>query len=274
MSSLDSELGELQARYKQLSPTGWILLEECDSLLFTALLAVGKGEALPELFLAEKSPGQWLRKPDGNGECSSDISRDMLMGVLTYAVFNRDASILERLISYADSHRWKMGEERSTNPKRAGRTYLVPGLYGLLHELSRALGGKHSSLWAMFPQILQSSNPGFESHLSMLAMACRGKTRGKLNWSEKWTLRSIIKKCPRNALAAALSYRYDNGSLGAVRELVKQWPQDRLPNKGDWTEDWRTQRADDDSGLVGSESNKPHSGGDLLFVLRVTLDNL
>lgn len=267
-------LQELQTRYRELSPTGWISLRECDSLLFSALLAVGNGKEEPELFLAEKSPGQWLRKPDGNGECSSDISRDMLMGVITYAVFFKDASILERLISYADSHNWKMGEERSTNRLRIGRTYLVPGLYALIHELCGALGGKHSRVWAMLPQILQSSNPGFESHLSMLAMACRGRTRGKLNWSEKRALRRIVSQCPRNALAAALSYRYDGGSLETVESLVLQWPKDRLPTKEDWTEDWRTQRKDDDSGLTGSDSKESHSGGDLLFVLRVTLDNL
>jgi hypothetical protein len=57
----------------------------------------------------------------------------------------------------------------------------------------------------------------------------------------------------------------------SVRILEKTWPQDRLANTKDWSEEWRTQRAEGDKGLKSDlvVPLKDHCGGDLLYVYHV-----
>jgi hypothetical protein len=101
----------------------------------------------------------------------------------------------------------------------------------------------------------------------MLHIYLNVRIRGRVSKSEHKVLDRILKHSPRNALALALRGWTDD----ARQELATQWPTDRLPTMHDWTEEWRTQRADNDKGIVWGEPGniKPHSGGDLLFVEHV-----
>jgi hypothetical protein len=101
----------------------------------------------------------------------------------------------------------------------------------------------------------------------MLHIYLNWRIRGNLLTTEALTLRLILEHSPRNALALALAGWTDEARM----ELELQWPVNRLPTKHDWTEEWRTQRADNDVGIVWGESGNitPHSGGDLLFVEHV-----
>ena len=86
-----NDLRQLEAHvevYKQLAPRGWDHFQSCDALLFASLHHAALGEEFG-IQAAEASPGQWFRKPEqttNSGVCSSDISRDMFHGLLTYAL--------------------------------------------------------------------------------------------------------------------------------------------------------------------------------------------
>lgn len=240
-----------------------------DGLLFACLQAVATGRDFAvEEYIYES--GQVFRNPDmaqGRllGPRESTISRDMFMGLFCYCLHFHRLDILEKIWSYGWKHFWKMGRE---NRKLDNRTWFTPGLVQLLAALIAHLRGR-PKLAKFLVNIWQplGAVPGYQSHLTMLHIYLNFRIRGEtVSWEQK-VLTKILEHSPRNALALSLSGWLDE----AREELQLQWPTDRLPTRHDWTEEWRTQRADNDNGIVWGEPGNitPHSGGDLLFVEHV-----
>lgn len=240
-----------------------------DGLLFASLQAVATRKSLP-IREYMNWQGQVFRNPDmaaGRllGPRESTISRDMFMGLFCYCLNFGRLDILRSVAKYGWRHYWKMGRE---NRKLDNRTWFTPGLIILLYAILAHLRGKRR-LASLLVNIWQplGTTPGYPSHLTMLHIYLNRRIRGHLVAWEHKALRKILEHSPRNALALALAGWYDD----ALEELRTQWPTDRLPTRHDWTEEWRTQRQDHDSGLTEGESGNitPHSGGDLLFVYHV-----
>lgn len=268
----------------------WINSDECDSLLFSCLYAIGADTPFP----VEEAywDGLWHRRPEKCGECSSTISRDMFMGLLAYCLHFARLDILDSLWSDAKRLRGKMGIETKEPEEvtRFGLTFRVannrvwwtPGIWFLVGEIRSFLRGKHS-FWSLFPQVY-STEPGYTSHLTMLHLYMNLRMRGELTSREKRVLTAISVHSPKNALCLALLGETSPDSILAA------WPLDRTPDSSDWQEEWRTQRHDDDPNLAPSvgiiniglpqdtDSNllpsssaplRVHSGGDYLFVRHV-----
>lgn len=241
-----------------------------DGLLFASLQAVATGRDF-DISEYMHENGQVFRNPDmaaGThklGPRESTISRDMFMGLFCYCLYFGRLDILNKVALYGWRHYWKMGQE---NRKLDNRTWFTPGLVILLYALIAHLRGR-PRLAKLLVNIWQplGATPGYPSHLTMLHIYLNRRIRGKIVTWEQKALNNILKHSPRNALALALAGWADD----ARQELATQWPTDRLPTKHDWTEEWRTQRADNDVGIVWGEPGNitPHSGGDLLFVEHV-----
>ena len=252
--------------YRADSPNPWDHFGSSgDGLLFACLLAVGQNRPF-DVDAAISPDGQVFRNPEfatGNrqlGPRESTISRDMFMGLFIYCLHFGRIDILRKVICYGWKHVWKMGTE---NRKIDTRTVFTPGLILLVYAILFHLTGKTgvARLLVSIPQPM-SSAPGYVSHLSMLHIYLNKRICGKVSTANKSTLVKISSHMGQNPLVWALL-----GNPLRAAACLNKWPQNRLPTKQDWSEEWRTQRSDNDSGLIGVlENTSPHSGGDYLFV--------
>lgn len=268
--------------YKQQAASPDYFRNSGDGLLFACLQAVATGRDFDISEYMHES-GQVFRNPAMAagaqlGPRESTISRDMYMGLFCYCLHFGRADILEKVAAYGWHHGWKMGTEnrrfqftllgRKFSVLGDNRVWFTPGLIILVYALLAHLRGR-PRLAKFLAGIYQplGSTAGYPSHLTMLHIYLNKRIRGNLLTTEALALKLILSHSPRNALALALAGWTDD----ARQELATQWPTDRLPTKHDWTEEWRTQRADNDKGIVWGEPGNitPHSGGDLLFVEHV-----
>ena len=265
--------------YMKYSPAPWNHFGSSgDGLLFACLLAVGQNVEFPVEDAIDLSTGQVFRNPEFRtgrvlGPRESTISRDMFMGLFIYCLHFRRVDLIRKVISYGWKHFWKMGIEnrkldisflgRKSQILADNRTIFTPGLILLVYALLANLTGKTwlAKLLVSIPQPM-SSSPGYVSHLSMLHIYLNKRICGKLSTSDESTLIKISSHMESNPLVWALL-----GRPQKALAYLNAWPQTRLPTKEDWTEEWRTQRSDRDSGLRGTIGDtSPHSGGDYLFV--------
>jgi hypothetical protein len=116
---------DLKAKYAEiyadieasLDPeTGWPSNTECDGLLW-ASLAGALGFPV-NISLAEYSPGEMHRRPfkacwtesEGDVGSKSTISRDMLVGYMSYLWAKKDLAGFQRLADYGERNDWIMGK--------------------------------------------------------------------------------------------------------------------------------------------------------------------
>ena len=260
---LDPALAERYDLYHSLAPRGWAVEGSCDALLFVSL-----GEPGP-LEEASPSPGRWLRRPTIAG-CSSDISRDMFMGLFLYIWKFQRLDLALDIWDYGRAHNWKMGRETKDVENR---TILLPSTIGLLASLIYSLGGPD------YPErhipAVWNVEPGYVSHLTLLHIMLRGRIHGGLTEQELDTLRAIRRHMSLNPLVHALIHRYTDGDQSeATRLLLEIWPADRLPTKADWSEPWRLQRSDGDTGFGPGSGDHVHPGGDFLLAAAIVLGRI
>lgn len=150
------------------------LVTDCDGMLWTSLYFSSLNVSQGNIFVAEYPdyPGRFARR-DINDPCSVSWSRDMGIGLMTYAFFSGDVSLLERHANYGENNYWKMGE-----PLSDGRVLYTPGMQGLLYTLIKALGGPASTL-AYLPDVYPSGFDDYEAHIQVLKIMLRGEA-GKI----------------------------------------------------------------------------------------------
>lgn len=257
--------------YKSLAPRGWDVSGTCDALLFVSLQHVGLDEAGP-IEQAQGEPGRWFRLPSPLGaSCSSDISRDMFMGLFSYIWHFHRLDLAEDIWSYGVAHKWVMGQERSGTPN--DRVVLTPNLISLLASIINGLGGTDHPE-RLIPATYETS-PGYVSHLTLLQIALLGDIHHGLSDREIAALQAITKHMAGNPLVHALLHKYTDGDQTvATNLLLSIWPADRLPTGRDWDDQWRTQRSDGDAGLLPGDNDTVHSGGDFLFAAGIVLGTI
>lgn len=267
-----SATADLEARYSlyhSLAPRGWDSNSGCDALLFVSLLQAGLGEQGP-VEQAQGSPGRWYRNDSLAASCSSDVSRDMFMGLFVWIWQFKRLDVAEEIWAYGQANNWKMGEERKDFDNRA---VFTPVTIAALADLIHALGGEDHGE-RHIPRVY-NVQPGFVSHLTLLQLYLRGETKGGLTEGEIDVLRAIRQHMSLNPLVHALLHRYTDGDQTAATSLLLSiWPSERLPTSTDWSEIWRPQRSDGDPGLQPGYGDEPHSGGDFLFVAALVLGKL
>ena len=272
-----AELEQRHTTYFSLLPTvrdasGFVDTDRCDSLLFSALTAVGAGDRI-ELEAAEVEPGKWLRRPVQYPECfssggsQSEISQDMLLGVLWYAWRTEDLGMLERLYAYGEQNNWVMGEGL------VSRTVMRPPLRATLAQMIWRLGGQHRPIISSVgdPWITTGID-GYQAHLQVLHILLRQEAYGRLSLAARRALESHYGREPRNPLFAAAAATIGLIRPGDAERVLLQSPHhfpDRLATSSDRCEEWTTQRDYSGSYEPCPEQGRTHSPGDWLFAYRI-----
>lgn len=278
---MDTSLVARYKKYIELLPTvqdshGFIDSHECDSLLFTGLIG-----CIPEVAATinidaafDSATGQWKRRPI---ECPcfpvgsrSSISRDMLLGLLHFAYYNKRLDIIEQVIKYALSNWLIMGEARDWKTL-LGRCLMTPGLLATYAWASYKLGGPSRPWLRWIPLVESKKTRTYQTHLSILHVLLRKELTGKISDHNRDVIAYHADRLPNNPLI-----QYANGFKRFSAILLDNdllWPSDRLPTNKDRDAEWLMQREEPESFLPApaSEETKVHSGGDYLFVMWLLL---
>jgi hypothetical protein len=279
--SPSEELASRATLYKTLSAeqqdsSGFIHTDKCDSLLFSALLAVARDEAI-NLPAARGVSGQWYRRPSQDcfalGESKSTISRDMFMGVLLYAAYFKDAALINQIWRYGSDNNWNMGQGVDTETE-IGRTIWTPSLIGLAAQIRKTITGK--TVAAIHLPGIYSTVEGYRSHLTMLNIVATYRANAEISGTQVDAIKTIRNASPGNALAQALYAKFISGDYSmATALLLAKFPSDRLPTTDDWCEEWVVQRSDSESSIsTPCEGSHTHSGGDFLFTAAIIMNKL
>lgn len=247
---------------------GFVESDRCDSLLFTALTAVGGIDI--DLTHAQDFNGKWYRRPEKDcyekGESKSTISKDMLVGVMFYAIKQKHYSVLRDLQHYGIRHAWIMGD----GPK--SRTKFSKKLQKILEELVQHADKmekpvKHKYSWIPCQ--------GYCAHLQTLEILMLGYVRGEITGGMLHALKTHKMRNPENPLFQYAVAKYtDNDMTPAIEILLNEqyWPSDRLPDNHDRCTEWLLQRdMGDDWKPCPTYPFKRHSGGELLLVASLIL---
>jgi hypothetical protein len=276
-------LAQLTEKYDKILPLsllkrdsdGFIVTDECDSLLFSSLFGSVSDIGL-NITAARDSGGKWHRRPLSYPECypassGSTISRDMFWGLFWYIWNNRQLALAEELYAYGSGNDWIMGDGD------VSRTYMTPGMQGTLSELIYRMGGKNHQVERNLLHTYSSNVTGFEAHLMVLSALIRAEMLGVIEDKAMPAIEAQFARQPKNALFSYAYHKYTDGNQDDTIALLldeKIWPRDRLPTSRDRKEQWIFQRdygADWQPDL--SKNPVEYAGADFLFVAHLILKN-
>ena len=174
------------------SENGWIVWDDCDSMLWTGKYAA---VACDVNIQAAEWPtgrrGRYGRKP-GFG-CSTSWSRDMGVGGFfpyTFRCNRRD--LLESHAKYGAKNRYKMGE-----PMGDGRVLYTFNVIGLMYRTIKKMGGKRN--WLMYLGThYPSGQTGYHAHIQMMQLWLRWHAQGKFYQKWKDRIREHKNREPNN----------------------------------------------------------------------------
>lgn len=262
MNSLDTKYNfYLSQLPKVIDESGFVFSGECDSILFSCLMAIDPNVKFDIKAAFDSSTGMWHRRPCSKpcypAHSKSTISRDMFIGILYYAYFKQRLDILEQVISYALSHNLIMGKGDLS------RTIMTPALLSTFAWASYRLGGPSRWWLRMIPLGLSEHTTGYQTHLAVL----HGLIRNKLEKKDKHLdlFRKHSKEQPNNAL-----FQYAVGDLEKVYTILnseRYFPSDRLPNHMDRKPEYLWQR--DCREYVSGTDNKVIAPADFIFMYNV-----
>lgn len=243
-------------------PHGFVDSDECDSLLFSSLLGCVPGARVN--IDAAFDGKLWQRRPCEHPcypeHSKSTISRDMILGLLWYAFYNKRLDISESIVQRALSHRGVMGLGVPS------RTVISPALLATAARVSYALGGP-SRAWLRWIPLTGGVREDFEAHLHVLHMLLRNRLEGKDGFSSK--LSAYADLHPNNALFQLAANRTTEG-IRILNDVVL-FPEHRLPRSMDRHEGWLWQRAYG-SDWKPSDEGRTHSGADYLFAYAIAME--
>lgn len=267
-----NDFGPLKEKYKtyealaaeKFAAKDGFISDGCDSLLFTGLYYATGADVKIEK--AKDPEGKWHRRdlslpPCYPTESSSEISRDMYIGLLWGIWANRRADLLKDIIHYGDDHDWKMGEGDPS------RTVMSPALVSTIYQMAKALGIKGLG-GTLIPLPVDSNLKGFQAHLQALHIALRADMAEEISKTHLKVLEKTVENSPNNALFQAIFHRFSDGNQEKTIELLlseDHFPNHRLPTSKEHCEFWLWQRDEDEDW----EPCKPvveFSGADFLFV--------
>lgn len=272
MSKYKQYINLIKTRQDQ---SGFIESTHCDSLLFSGLVG-----CVPEVKVyiddAMGEYGQWFRTPiytkgqlDFTKECfnceksSSTISKDMLIGLLYFAYYNRRLDITEGLIRYALRNLGIMGKAKDLKTLLS-RCLISPGLLGTAAWISYRLGGPSRPWLRLLPMSPSKHVTGFQAHLAVLHILLKNKLTNENNYKD--ILNYHYNRQPNNPLFAIASGHHS--AAKAILANPKLWPDDRLPTNRDRAESWLVQRDFGPDWKPQTDKELTvHSGGDYLFLI-------
>lgn len=224
---------------------GFILSQQCDSLLFTSLLAAARPGLHIEVTAAQDSSGQWYRRADHGcgpkfGNSRSTISRDMFIGLFWYFWRTKDLDGASGLMLQLQANNYQALGEGSP-----GELLLTPAMVQTLAELIFKLGGPDYSAERKLPAIFDGSQTDYEAHLTVWHILLRGEIFGGLSEGSIQILAAQAIRQPKNPFFQAAYHRYLDGDYSTVIKLLmdtNEWPADSLPTSLNHCDPWPIQR--------------------------------
>lgn len=281
-----SNLNELQNKfeiYKDLSsrrrdPWGWNTDDKCDGLLFNCLWSLCGIDV--DIMKAQDKKGKWHRHPAMNcyesNESGSEISRDMLIGLVLWIIAGKRTIVLNDLIDYGESHSWVMGKGDIS------RTFVSCSLRSTLYAARYNLTGKDSFIrkiprdWEKpFPLSFATSQKGYSRHLQMLHILALSFLRSPSD-RDREVVEYHCKKQPRNALYHAINYRlFDKSALELALGVLLDdslFPSSSLPTSENYKTSYLFQRDQEEiEAWKPSLDGKTHSAIEWLFSTAIIL---
>ena len=260
----------LRLNSAQQDSNGFILTQHCDSLLFSSLNAVGRGERI-QITAARDEEGQWFRRPldlpecYANRESRSTISRDMLIGLLLYLQHFQESKLVADLWNYGSTNNWIMGEGEGINRVAA---VLSPSLIKVLAEMNYKMNGVDADERHLPDLTIFTKDGGYVNHLNLLYFKLYSEVYGGITVLQYSELQRYVNEIdPNNLLGLALLSKYTKIPLSLNKLNV--YPAERLPTTADWCEEWYYQRQTGDVSQLPCEPTTVHTGGDFLFLLYI-----
>jgi len=248
----------------------------CDSLLFQSIYEVSTDGDL-DLTLYEGAPGQWFRtkahdcilwngsKFVSNGSTTT-ISRDQIIGLLTWIWDRQDLEMLKRLVAFGRKAepRWWMGQGLNVI-ERESRTNLRGPLLGTMMQMLYKLGGEDDPA-RKFPYGPTGKKNGYQQHLEVTHTYLRGQIFGGVSDLELTALKRAAERHPTNAVYSGVYHYFKDGDqTNAIKMLEDEslFPTNRLPTEKDRCSDYIFQRDDDrDDPDPDKDDWKPCADGD------------
>jgi len=275
--------------YRELSKTqqdghGFILSEDCDSLLFTGLYSIVPGIEVD--ITAARSPSlAWYRRPtvDGSDPCypehsKSSISRDMFVGLLWNIWETKNIDLANEIWQYGSNSQWVMGEGDPS------RTIFTPSMQATLADIIYKLGGTDHAVTRAIPQSYVTINTGFQAHLDILSVLLRSRVLGTINYPVIFgspkpldVIKAQYNRVPSNSLFSYAYHKYFDGDYGeAIDTMLNNdlFPANTLPTRGNHKEPWLWQRdpgRDWSPHQDTSRHDEVHTGADMIFVSQLIL---
>jgi hypothetical protein len=255
------------------------MVGRCDGLLFTSLWSVSCGYGDVADFQDPGKPGYWHRNPtrdcyvagapNPDNGAKSSISRDMLLGLFTYAWKLKSLPIIQGLISYGESHTWIMGDAIDAKTL-ISRTVLTPELINLLYDMESRLSlqaGEDNSDDAFY------INKGFQAHLDVIKILLTGSVKGSVTSIQANILGAQANRQPLNPLYVAAAARYGKYDAKVAVDFLldnPHFPNDRLPSKAEHCEPYLFQRdADDGDWKPCGTDAELHDGTDFVVAASI-----
>lgn len=261
-AKLDSKLaGYLNRIESRRGHSGWVDEDDCDGLLFNSLLAAARTPGI-NLWLAFDGE-KWFRTPakDCYPERSgSDISKDMITGLLVYSAIAKDRAIPESILSYGRANNWYMGDGAIS------RTWLSPNLRHLAALIVKELGGEEHRDLLEIPITLLPGSSGYAAHLDILILLAKAEFV-PLNDFDLAAIQVHHNRNPKNSLFSYMFNRYKSGNYAeAIETLLDRllFPGDRLPESKDRCAAYLWQR-EIQGNWTSCGQGKKHSGIDFIF---------
>jgi hypothetical protein len=247
----------------------------CDGLLFTAIgQAAGACDGVKlTAFEDSKEPGRWYRSPSHDcyptGNSASDISKDMMMGLVLWCSVYKSSSVAHRTLKRALLRGGNMGRPLLL----LSRTLMSPALmyyFWLFSKPTRKVGIFGRMLLALGHSIPQT---GFRAHLQAISILVLMRQEGGLNPISRKTLEKLSSDSPQNALFLAMLDR--NNECLSVLMNASIFPPDRLPSTHDYSTEYLWQRTPSENPKdwlpEKQEPAKMHTGIDFLIAAAIYL---
>ena len=251
---------------------GFIMTEECDSLLFSGLLSASLPGTV-SIPAAQNSKGEWHRRPTHDcgpsfNNSRSSISRDMILGLFWHLWRNKDLELANQLmIDLRKNSYWLKGEGT------IGELLVIPAYLNTLALIIKGLGGQSYIAELLMPAIF-SKTLGFRAHLTTWHILLRSEIAGKLSSHSFYILKYFAEHSPKNPLFQAAYHKWLDGDQSNSVQLLMdnlEWPNDRLPSSNEHCAPWPVQREYKEKDWGPCPDYREHSGAELITVYRLII---
>lgn len=251
---------------------------ECDGLLWTSLHSLACGYGDIGQFESKTEPGRWYRNPEHdcypNGS-ASDISKDMLQGLLLHMAKTKSKERMERTLAYCENNMiaggtaCKMGEAKDYETE-VSRTYWPVTSVQILRDMIEYRGSL----------VTTQEKTGFPAHLEFLQFQIKSLVYGGITDGELKLLKAHADRVPRNSLFNGGYHLYSKDPAYLERSVSfledqSHWPDGHLPTKREnHCSSYLFQREDEPNDWEPCEDDEALHGTDFAYAVATLLGEI